>query len=115
MDENILSSGESQIWYDCVTQSEIIKKLFNKSDIEESINQLNKDRVVQNNDNKVTVYFTYNKDESDSIYVSAEFNYNTRELIRAEINDSYISGPLAGHGIRWTYDDGEFTRNEWIS
>lgn len=110
-----LSEENAARWYETFEGTEALSRLLaTAEDVKLSIDALERERVIEHED-EIGVYLYHEESKGNYVRITGYFNLDSEELQKAELDDAYVSAPLAGHGMIWRYEDGEITSNRWIS
>lgn len=75
------------------------------------------DDEIREKESKYIVFLRI-EDEGETNYIARGILSQEEDDIIVEdvyVEKSTVVGPLAGHGLRWMYEDGEIVEREWVA
>lgn len=115
-----ISRQEASRWFYRLRTHPDLQTLVEKSDdFDVTVTDLIDEEVRVSESGERVVFLRLQEDEVTNYIASGIFEADKSpdeaELVELYIEESVMYSPLAGHGTRWTFDEGEVVAREWLS
>lgn len=113
-----ISQTDARVFYQLRNHPVVSELVDMVDEFDCEIEELYDEEIREKDDGTLVVFLRLQETEADHYLVSGTFteqNDGSYTVDEVWLEKAKIHGPLAGHGTRWMFEDGDLVEREWIS